>query len=113
MLVIHFGLNPDELFSSLGYEHERYTGRYRIREANEKRVALFAHQGFGLAFLSAVLDIPYPIVCSHFDMCHTGVTVIHFKNSGEYSIPKVLTLSSDAHLFGEGLPLRYNNNLVY
>lgn len=103
----------DELFSSLGYEHERYSGRYRIREANEKRVALFAHQGFGLAFLSAVLDIPYPLICSHFDMCHTGVTVIHFKNSGEYSIPKVLTLSSDAHLFSDGLPLRYSNNLVY
>lgn len=94
----------DELFASLGYEHERYTGRYRVTRSNGDRVALFAHQGFGIAFLSCLLDIPYPQFCIHFDICHTGMTVIEFKETDGYAIPKVLTLSSDSHLYREGLP---------
>ena len=42
-------------------------------------------------------------------MCHTGMTVIDFKEEGGYAIPKLLTLSSDAHLYREGLPTKYNN----
>ena len=49
---------------------------------NNDRVALFAHQGFGLAFLSCLLDIPYPQMSTDFDMSHTGVTAIHFKGDG-------------------------------
>ena len=52
----------DAFFASFGYVHDRYTGKYEVREPNDKRVALFAHQGFGLAFLSCVLDIPYPML---------------------------------------------------
>ena len=74
---------------------------------------LFAHQGFGLAFLSEVLDIPYPLFTNHFDMCHTGMTVIEFREENGVAIPKVLTLSSDAHLYREGLPTKYNNNLYF
>jgi len=99
----------DELFSSLGYEHERGSGRYKIANGSEQRVALFAHQGFGIAFLSCVLDIPYPYICNHFEMCHTGVTVIHFGDNDGYSIPQVFELSSDSHIYKEGLPLNYNN----
>ncbi len=98
----------DEFFAGLGYEHERYTGRYKITEPNKKRVALFAHQGFGLAFLSCLLDIPYPMFCTHFDISPTGMTVIEFQHIGEYALPKVLTHSSDSHLYREGLPTVYN-----
>lgn len=98
----------DELFLSLGYEHDRENGCYRAVAPNNQRVALFAHQGFGIAFLSAVLDIPYPLYSSHFDMCHSGMTVIDF-NEGENGIviPKVLSLSNDSHLYKEGLPSNY------
>lgn len=101
----------DRFFESLGYEHIRYTGQYRVKESNDKRVALFAHQGFGLAFLSCLLDIPYPMFCTHFDMTHSGMTVIEFSERGGITIPRVLTLSSDAHLYREGLPTKYNNRL--
>ena len=103
----------DRLFWSLGFEHERYTGKYKVNKSNDKRVALFAHQGFGLAFLSCLLDIPYPMFCTHFDMSHTGVTVIEFREENGYSIPKILTLSSDSHLYREGLPTKYNNYLYF
>lgn len=102
-----------EFFKSLGYEHIKNTGKYKVLKSNEERVALFAHQGFGLAFLSAVLDIPYPIVANHFDMCHTGVTVINFSEIDGFAIPKVLTLSSDSHLYRDGLPTKYNNTIYF
>ena len=103
----------DKFFLELGYEHIRETGKYRVVRANNERVALFAHQGFGLAFLSCILDIPYSVFSNHFDMCHSGITVIEFKEEYGFAIPKILTLSSDAHLYREGLPTRYNNREVF
>ena len=103
----------DAFFVSLGYEHIRYTGKYKVSKPNNQRVALFAHQGFGLAFLSCLLDIPYPMFCTHFDMCHSGITVIEFADNEDYCVPKVLTLSSDSHLYREGIPTKYNNFLYF
>lgn len=103
----------DAFLASLGYEHERYTGRYQAVGHNEKRIALFAHQGFGLAFLSCLLDIPYPQFCTHFDMGHSGMTVIEFRNEDGISIPRVCTLSNDSHLYREGLPTKYQNRLYF
>lgn len=99
-----------DFFKSLGYEHIRNTGKYNILKSNNERIALFAHQGFGLIFLSVVLNIPYPIIANHFNMCHTGITAIEFEDENGYAIPKILTLSSDAHLYKEGLPTKYNNS---
>ena len=70
---------------------------------NNKRVALFAHQGFGLAFLSSLLNIPYPMFCSSFDMGHSGVSVIYFDETREVTYPKLLQLSNDSHLYREEL----------
>ena len=104
----------DAWLATLGYEHDREQGCYRITRANEERVALFAHQGFGLGFLSAVLDIPYPQICTHFDMCHTGMTVIEFANNADgITVPRALTVSDDSHLYREGLPTKYNNYLYF
>ncbi len=100
----------DEFLASLGYEHIPGTGTYKAVAPNDDRVALFAHQGFGLTFLSCMLDIPYPQFSVHFDMSHTGMTVIDFKNENGIVIPRVLTLANDSHLYKEGLPTRYHNN---
>lgn len=102
-----------EFFKVLGYEHIRNTGRYKVLKSNNERIALFAHQGFGIAFLSTILDIPYPIFANHFDICHTGMTVIEFKDDRGFAIPKVLTFSSDSHLYRDGLPTNYNNYLRF
>jgi len=103
----------DAFFAELGYEHDRYTGRYTVTKPRNERVAMFAHQGFGLAFLSCVLDIPYPQFCTHFDFTHTGMTVIEFAEVNGVAVPKVLTLSDDAHLYREGLPTKYNNSIYF
>ncbi len=103
----------DAFFASLGYEHIRYSGKYKVTKPNNKRVALFAHQGFGLAFLSCVLDIPYPAFCTHFDIGHSDMTVINFKEVDGYSVPKVLTFSSDSHLYREGMSTLYNYEVMF
>lgn len=97
----------DAFLESLGYKRVS-DGKYQVLAHSDKRVAFFAHQGFGLAFLSCVVGIPYPMFSSHFDICTSGVTVIEFNNDGGYSYPRILTLSSSAHLYKEGLPTRYN-----
>ena len=103
----------DEFFKKLGYEHISGTGAYKVLDDNNDRVAFFAHQGFGLAFLSCLLDIPYPRFSMHFDMGHSGVTVIEFKNEDGIASPKILTLSNDSHLYREGLPTKYQNQIYF
>ena len=102
-----------DFFRMLGYEHIRNTGRYKVINSNDERVAFFAHKGFGMAFLSEILDIPYPMFVNHFNICHSSMTVIEFKEENGYAIPKVLTLSSDSHIYREGLPTKYNNRIYF
>ena len=100
----------DEFFRSLGYEHDRKTGSYKVLFENKKRVALFAHQGFGLLFLSSVLDIPYPLTCTRFDLGLSSVTVIDFGEEGNV-YPKMLQMSNDSHLYKEGILTGYNRGI--
>lgn len=100
-------------FKSLGYEHIKNTGKYKVLKSNDERIAFFAHHGFGMTFLSELLDIPFPMFVSHFNISHTGMTVIEFREENGFAIPRVLTLSSDSHLYREGLPTKYNNKLYF
>ncbi len=111
--VMRVNRETDAFMRTLGYEHNREKKEYTVLEPNDKRIALFAHQGFGICFLSSILDIPYPMISNHFDMCHTGITVIEFKDEDGVAIPTLLTLSNDSHIFREGLPLKYNNSINF
>lgn len=94
----------DKFMASLGYVHDRKKKCYIEKEKNDKHVALFAHHGFGLAFLSSLLDIPYSFSSLRMDICHTGLTTIIFEPNKDGKVyPKVLHLSDDAHLYKEGL----------
>jgi len=106
-------IESDKFFAALGYEHISGRGVYKAVSPSDERVALFAHQGFGLAFLSCLLDIPYPQFSVHFDLSHCGLTVIEFPEDDGYSVPRICTLSSDAHLYKEGLPTNYNGRFRY
>lgn len=102
----------DAFFESLGYRHLG-NGKYEVLNDNKKRVALFAHQGFGMIFLPTVIGIPYHEFATRFDLNHSSVTVIEFANEGGFAYPKILSLSNDSHLYREGLPTRYNNGLYF
>lgn len=107
-------LETDKFLASLGYEHIIGSGTYKVTGPTPKRVALFAHNNFGLAFLSSILDIPYPMVCSHFDMGHSHITVIHFKEEEDgLSSPVIFSFSNDSHLYRDGLPTAFNNTYYF
>ena len=99
--------------SGFGYDYDEDAGAYRTQGGNDERIALFAHQGFGLAFLSCVMGIPYPEFCTHFDMGHTGMTVIEFSSKPGLSVPRILQLANDSHLYADGLPTNYHNILRF
>ena len=101
----------DKFFENLGYKHDRKQHIYLSEKPNDKRIALFAHQGFGLLFLSQLLDEFVPQFTTHFDICHSSVTVIEFKDMGGITVPKVLSLGNDSHIYAEGLPTKYNNTI--
>ena len=101
----------DEFLLSLGYRHDRENCCYEVVEPNEKRIALFAHQGVGMNILSSILDIPYPVFSTRFDFAHSSMTVIKFNEQPDgYSYPRTLQLSNDSHLWREGLITGYNSN---
>ena len=101
--VERVNVNVDAWLLGLGYQHDREKGIYNIVKPTPKRIALFAHEGFGKAFLSSVLDIPYPLFCTHFEIGHTAMTVIEFEDNNGVAIPRVLTHGNDGHLYREGL----------
>lgn len=111
--MTRIGGEIEHFMRTLGYVHDAEKCGYFAEQPNERRVALFAHQGFGLAFLSLLLDIPYPVFCTHFDMSHTGMTVIEFSNRQEIACPRLLQLSNDSHLYREGLPTKYHNSIYF
>ena len=94
---------------SQGYRFDPERGGYTEEFPNEKRIALFAHQGFGLAFLSVLMNIPYSQFCVHFDMSHSDFSVIDFRKTDDLVVPQMMMLSNDSHLYGDGLPTKYNN----
>ena len=107
---VRHGVN--EFMLSLGYRHIDGTGSYEVVAENDDRVALFAHAGFGIAFLSCLLGIPYPMFSSHFDIGLSSVTVINFAEENGYAYPKVITYSNDSHIYREGLPTKNANGGV-
>lgn len=101
----------DDFMESLGYI--RSERGFIAKNPKYQRVALFAHHGFGVTFLSCLLDIPYPSFTTHFDMGYTGITVIHFDDEG-FTVPKIFQLSNDSHLFADkNLKTIYNNEVEF
>ena len=109
--IIRIESEADKFFETLGYKHDRKRHIYISEKPNDRRIALFAHQGFGVLFLSAVLDICTPQFITHFDICHSSVTVIEFRDMDGITVPRALTLGNDSHIYKEGLPTKYNNRI--
>jgi len=100
----------DDFTERLGYKRDG--GGYKIIRANEERVAAFCHQGFGTIWLSYLLDMPPHLFLSSFDISHSSVTILEFKNYQDgYTAPKCLCLSDISHIYQSGLPMKYNNRI--
>ena len=103
----------DAFFSELGYEHDREQGVFIPTKPNDMRIALFAHEGFGMSFFSSVLDIPYPLFCTRFGIGHSSVTVIELDDhfGVGYCVPTVLQFGNDSHLYADRLPTKFHNRI--
>lgn len=100
------GKESDKFFKQLGFEHDLKRHVYNYAQKRYDKVALFAHGGFGMAFLSYLLDIPYPEFCLKFVHLHTtGVAVIEFPENNKcgYCMPRIVEYGNDAHLYKCGL----------
>jgi probable phosphoglycerate mutase len=96
--------SSDDFLARLGYRRE---GRvYKITDPSDKRVAAFCHHGLGTAWLSHLLNIPPHIFWSGFDIAHSSVTMLVFRNNpdGE-TAPQCMCLSDISHIYKEKLPL--------
>ena len=103
------GRDSDLFLARLGYERDGAV--YKILNPNNKRVAVFCHHGFGVTWLSHLLQIPPHIFWSSFNITHSGVTVLRFKNyENGITVPQCLCLSDTSHILREGLPFEYNNS---
>lgn len=101
----------DNFMKNLGYI--RKDNGFVVEKSKYKRIALFAHQGFGMAFLSCLLNIPYPMFSTRFDLSHSSITVIEFGDNG-FTVPKCLQVSNDSHIFASGtLKTRYQNRIEF
>lgn len=95
-----------DFLERLGYREEN--GVYRIIRPNDDKVALFCHSVMARAWLSALLHIPLHLMWSGFEMTHTGVTVLNFKNyESGYTVPKCLCFSDMSHLYAAGLDMKH------
>ena len=110
--LLHVYQHLDAFLFSLGYEHDPDKGQYRvIREPQEKRIAIFAHECMGKIVMSRLLDIPFPYYAAHFEMHTSALTVIRLGDGHSptskcpYVRAQVLTLSNDAHLYKDEISL--------
>ena len=106
----YIGRESDAFLERLGYKHEN--GCYTCAAHNEKRVAVFCHHGFGTTWLAYLLGISPIVFWSTFDIGHSGVTVLQFApESNGKCLPGVKMLSDLSHVYGDGLPMKYNGML--
>ena len=102
--------NGNALLERLGYKEEN--GVYRILRPNEDKVALFCHTVMGRIWISRLLHIPIHLMWAGFQMTHTGVTVIEFKNNENgVTAPYCRAFSDMSHLYAEGLDMRHDNGV--
>lgn len=97
----------DALLAAHGYIREG--GRYRIQRPSRDQLAIFCHGGFGLWWLSHLLEIPLPLMWSSFWMPPTSVTTILMdERSTTWAVPRAVGVSDVGHLYAENLPVSHS-----
>lgn len=97
--------NSDRFIAGLGYERE--DGVYRIKIPNTFRIALFCHGGFGLTWLSTLLELPLSLTYAGFFLPPSSVTTILMdERSSEFATPRVIGMGDVSHLYAAGLPVQ-------
>ena len=96
--------SSDNFLAQLGYKRDGKV--YKIISPNDKKVAAFCHHGFGTMWLSYLLSIPPHVFWAGFDIAHSSVTILVFRNNPDgYTAPQCMCLSDISHIYKDKLPL--------
>lgn len=96
--------HSDSFLKSLGYAREG--GRYRILQPNRDRIAVFCHLGFGLTWLSHLLELPVPLMWTGFWKAPSSITTLLLdERSEQWAVPRCIGLGDTSHLHRAGLPI--------
>lgn len=99
------GENSDRFLRKLGYVRKGV--RYHCLKQNEKKIAVFCHGGFGVAWIAHLLNIPLRIAWAGFRLAPTSVTTILFEQTSEnWAVPRCLSLGDTSHLYEAGLEVK-------
>jgi broad specificity phosphatase PhoE len=100
--VKELGAQSDAFLARQGYERDG--GIYRVTNRSKKRIAVFCHGGFGLTWLSVLLEIPLPLVWSGFFMHTSSVTTILFdERVPGIATPRCIGFGATPHLHAAGI----------
>ncbi|MCR4585703.1 MAG: histidine phosphatase family protein [Lachnospiraceae bacterium] len=90
----------DEWLASIGFEREGLYYRCTGESDTERSLALFSHGGSSTAFMSQVMNIPFPKLCVLLaNLQHTSVTILSFDSTpGALSMPFIELACDVAHL---------------
>ena len=92
----------DEFLAQKGYVREG--SRYKCVKENGESVAFFCHGGITCTMYSYLLNIPFPLVCSHMMFFMTSVSAIElWGKEGSFLTPKNLLTNDVTHLRGKDL----------
>ena len=92
----------DEFIKRHGYE--RVGGKYRCINPTNEKIAIFCHGGFGLTWLSHLLEIPLPLMWSGFWLPTSSVTTVLFdRRTPNWAVPRCIGLADTSHLYADGL----------
>ncbi|RAP74183.1 histidine phosphatase family protein [Paenibacillus montanisoli] len=96
--------NSDRFFLENGYRRDG--GRYRIERPNRDAIAIFCHLGFGLAWLSHLLELPLPMIWSGFWIAPSSVTtVVMEEHDHGWAAPRCYGVGDIGHIYRSGLPV--------
>ena len=90
----------DEWLASLGYEREGLYYRCKTEDDRKRTFVLFSHGGSSTAFLSRVLNIPFPHLCMVLGFIqHTSISVLRFdRRPGSICMPILEVAAEARHL---------------
>jgi len=96
--------NSDRFLASLGYQRE--DGVYRMVAPNKDQIAVFCHLGFGITWLSHLLELPLPRLWASFFLAPSSVTTLLLdERSADFAVPRCLGWGDTSHLYESGLPI--------
>jgi len=109
--ILYFKERVHKFMSNQGYEWDEDSNAYKCVKQNDKRIAIFAHEGNSRAFISALLNIPYPFPGLHYEFGHTCMIKIEMRPVGgdqNYCVPIIYSSAGNEHLYAEDVDMYFD-----